>query len=122
MPALLRAHKLQIKATKVGFDWEKIEDVFAKLDEEIGEFREALGKKEHEEIEDELGDILFVLVRIANFVKVNPEDALRKTINKFLYRFRHIESEASIQGRNLSEMTLEEMDALWRAAKNENKG
>jgi uncharacterized protein YabN with tetrapyrrole methylase and pyrophosphatase domain len=63
-----------------------------------------------------------VLVRIANFVKVNPEDALRKTINKFLYRFRHIESEASLQGRNLSEMTLEEMDALWRAAKNENKG
>jgi tetrapyrrole methylase family protein/MazG family protein len=122
LPALLRAHKLQIKATKVGFDWEKIEDVFAKLDEEIGEFREALGKKEHEEIEDELGDILFVLVRIANFVKVNPEDALRKTINKFLYRFRHIESEASLQGRNLSEMTLEEMDALWRAAKNENKG
>ncbi len=117
LPALLRAHKLQLKATKVGFDWKKIEDVYEKLDEEIREFREALDKKNHEDIEDELGDLFFVLVRIANFVNVNPEDALRKTIQKFIHRFKHIEKEASLQGKRLSEMTLAEMDVLWNNAK-----
>jgi tetrapyrrole methylase family protein/MazG family protein len=117
LPALLRAHRLQLKATKVGFDWEKIDDVFEKLDEEMREFRDALDKTNHEEIEEELGDLFFVLVRIANFVNVNPEDALRKTIKKFIYRFGLIEEEAFRQGRSLSDMTLAEMDVLWNRAK-----
>jgi tetrapyrrole methylase family protein/MazG family protein len=121
LPALIRAQKLQLKATKVGFDWEKIEDVFGKLDEEIGELKDAIGKKNNAEMEDELGDILFVLVRVANSVDVNPEFALRKTINKFIARFEHIETQAAEQGRRLSEMTLAEMDALWDQAKRELK-
>jgi len=117
LPALLKAQKIQHKASRVGFDWGKIEDIFKKLDEEINEFKYALDKKNQKEIEDELGDIFFVLVRISNFVGVNPEDALRKTTGKFIQRFRHIEMKASEQGKKLSDMTLEEMDALWEEAK-----
>jgi tetrapyrrole methylase family protein/MazG family protein len=117
LPVLLRAQKLQFKATKIGFDWERIEDVFEKLEEEIREFRDALDKKKKTEIEDELGDLFFVLVRIANFVKVNPEDALRKTIDKFTKRFRYMEKGAKQQSKRLSDMTLAEMDVLWEEAK-----
>ena len=117
LPALLRARQLQMQATKVGFDWEKVEDMFEKLEEEIREFKDALGKKNQDEMADELGDILFVLVRIANFVNVNAEDALRRTIRKFVTRFTHIESAASGQRRKLTDMTLEEMEVLWNEAK-----
>jgi tetrapyrrole methylase family protein/MazG family protein len=117
LPALLRASEIQKKATKVGFDWDRIEDVFAKLDEEIRELKEALAGKKPEEIEGELGDIFFVLVRIANFINVDPEDTLRKTIKKFSQRFAHIEKEASRQGRKLNDMTLAEMELLWNEAK-----
>ena len=117
LPALLRAQKIQLKATKVGFDWERIDDAFCKIEEEIKEFREAVERNDRDEIEDELGDLFFVLVRIANFVEVNPEDALRRTIRKFISRFSYVENEASKQGRELSEMTLAEMDALWNEAK-----
>ncbi len=118
LPALLRASRIQKKATEVGFDWERIEDVFAKLDEEIKELKEALDKKNHREIEEELGDIFFVLVRVANFINVNPEDALRKTMNKFSQRFKYMEKESLEQGRRLADMTLAEMDVLWNQAKN----
>lgn len=121
LPALIRAQKLQLKATKVGFDWERIEDVFDKLNEETGELKEAIVGKKNADIEDELGDMLFVLVRIANAVDVNPEYALRKTINKFIARFEYIEKKAEGQGRTLSDMTLDEMDALWNQAKKEMK-
>ncbi|MBL7031720.1 MAG: nucleoside triphosphate pyrophosphohydrolase [Nitrospira sp.] len=121
LPALLRAQKIQMKATKVGFDWERIEDAFGKIEEEIKEFREALEKNDRNEIEDELGDILFVLVRIANFVNVNPEDALRRTIRKFISRFSYVENEAAKQGRKLSDMKLTEMDILWNEAKKRSK-
>jgi tetrapyrrole methylase family protein/MazG family protein len=117
MPALLRASEIQKKATKVGFDWDRIEDVFAKLDEEIKELKEALERKEYKEIEEELGDIFFVLVRIANFLNVNSEDSLVRTINKFSQRFAHIEQEALQQGKKLNDMTLKEMDVLWNEAK-----
>ena len=117
MPALVRARQLQMKATRVGFDWEKIEDMFDKLEEELREFREALARKKHDEMEGELGDILFVLVRIANFVNVNAEDALRKTIRKFIKRFKYIEAGASRMGRKVSEMSLDEMEVLWNEAK-----
>jgi tetrapyrrole methylase family protein/MazG family protein len=117
LPALLRARKIQHKATKVGFDWESIDDVFEKLEEETGELKDAIGNKKHEEIEDELGDLFFVLVRIANAVDVNPEDALRKTIKKFSRRFRHMEAQALRRGTNLSDMTLDEMNVFWEEAK-----
>jgi tetrapyrrole methylase family protein/MazG family protein len=117
MPSLLRAHRIQARAARVGFDWARVEDVLKKLDEELGEFREALEKKDQQEIEDELGDVFFVLVNISRFVGVNPEDALRKTISKFISRFRYIEMKAAEKGKSLSQMSLEEMDALWEEAK-----
>jgi tetrapyrrole methylase family protein/MazG family protein len=117
LPSLLRAHRLQSRAAKVGFDWAKVEDVFGKLDEELTEFKEAFEKKDKKEIEDELGDIFFVLVNISRFVGVNAEEALRKTISKFISRFRYIEMTAADEGRQLSDMSLEEMDALWDEAK-----
>ncbi|HEX8948836.1 MAG TPA: nucleoside triphosphate pyrophosphohydrolase [Dissulfurispiraceae bacterium] len=117
LPSLLRAHRLQSRASKVGFDWKRLEDVMDKLEEELGEFRAALAHKDKAAIEDELGDIFFVLVNISRFVGVNPEDALRKTIAKFISRFRYIEKNAAEEGKGLSDMTLEEMDALWEEAK-----
>ncbi len=120
MPSLLRAHRLQQKASKVGFDWARLEDVFKKFEEELQEFKDAIERKKPEEIEDELGDIFFVLVRVSHFVGVNPEDALRKTISKFIHRFRHIEIRASESGKRLADMTLDEMDVLWNEAKKKN--
>jgi tetrapyrrole methylase family protein/MazG family protein len=117
LPSLLRAHRLQDRAAKVGFDWIKVDDVLNKLDEEMKEFKKALEGKRQEEIADELGDIFFVLVNVSRFVGINPEDALRKTIAKFISRFRFIEMKAADQGRKLSDMTLKEMDQLWEEAK-----
>lgn len=121
LPSLLRAHRIQDRASRVGFDWDRVEDVITKLEEELGEFRAALQSKRQKEIEDELGDIFFALVNISRFVGINPEDALRKTISKFISRFRYIEMAAAERGRKLSDMTLAEMDAIWEEAKsNEN--
>jgi len=117
LPSLLRAHRLQNRAASVGFDWNKVEDALKKLDEELKEFKKALETKEKNEIGDELGDILFMLVNVSRFAGVNPEDALRKTIAKFISRFRYIEMKAADDGRKLSDMTLKEMDALWEEAK-----
>jgi tetrapyrrole methylase family protein/MazG family protein len=117
LPSLLRAHRLQKRAAGVGFDWEKIGDVLRKLDEELKEFKGALETKRQDEIEDELGDIFFMLVNVSRFIGVNPEDALRKTISKFIHRFRYIEMNAAEQGKRLSDMTLPEMDRLWDEAK-----
>jgi len=117
LPSLLRAHRLQKRAAGVGFDWERADDVLKKLDEELKEFKEALGTKNKDMIEDELGDIFFMLVNISRFIGVNPEDAHRKTISKFIHRFRYIEMKAADQGRKLSDMTLDEMDKLWDEAK-----
>lgn len=123
LPSLLRAHRLQKRAAGVGFDWERVDDVLKKLDEELKEFKEALGTKNKDMIEDELGDIFFMLVNISRFIGVNPEDAHRKTISKFIHRFRYIEMKAADQGRKLSDMTLDEMDKLWDEAKGrEGKG
>ncbi len=117
MSSLLRAHRLQKRAAQVGFDWEKIEDVLQKVDEEMRELKEALQSGKRENIEDELGDIFFMLVNLARFIGVNPEDAHRKTISKFIHRFRYVEMKATEQGRQLSEMTLEEMDRFWDESK-----
>ena len=121
LPALSMAKMLQEKASGVGFDWENIDDVLKKLDEEVEEFKGAFDSKSHGEMESELGDMLFVLVRIANFVNVDPEIALRKTIKKFVSRFNHMEAAASKQGQSLPEMTLKEMEVLWNLAKKKYK-
>jgi tetrapyrrole methylase family protein/MazG family protein len=121
LPSLLRAYKLQHRAAKVGFDWKKVQDVIEKLDEEIKEFKEAIKAKEKENIEDELGDIFFMLVNVARFIDVNPEEALRKTIYKFISRFRYIEMSVEEQGKSLEDMSLGEMDKLWDEAKREKK-
>ena len=121
LPSLLKAHRIQTRASRVGFDWKQVEDVVEKLDEELQEFRDALEKKDQQEIEDELGDVFFVLVNISRFVGVNPEDALRKTISKFISRFRYVEMKAAESGKSLSGMSLEEMDALWDEAKGKEK-
>lgn len=117
LPSLLRAHRIQARASRVGFDWGHVDEVMEKLTEELTEFRDALARQKSDEIKDELGDVFFSLVNVARFVGVNPEDALRKTISKFISRFRHIEMRAADKGRTLSDMTLQEMDALWEEAK-----
>lgn len=117
LPSLLRAHRLQNRAASVGFDWDKVDDALRKLDEELKEFKKALETKEKNEIGEELGDILFMLVNVSRFVGINPEDALRKTIAKFISRFRYIEMKATDNGKKLSDMTLKEMDELWEEAK-----
>lgn len=117
MPALLRAHGIQKRAARVGFDWNELDEALPKLDEEIAEFKESLKTKDATAIEDELGDIFFMLVNISRFLEINPEDALRKTISKFIHRFRYIEENAAEAGRSLKEMTLDEMEKLWQEAK-----
>lgn len=117
LPALMRARRITDNASQVGFDWESTRDVMAKLDEEWNELKRAIHSGRKAEIEDELGDILFVLVNLSRFLKLNPEDALNKTTRKFENRFHYIEAQAKKQGKNLKEMTLAEMDRLWEQAK-----
>jgi nucleoside triphosphate diphosphatase len=117
LPSLLRAHSLQERAARVGFDWSRIDEALPKLDEEMAEFKESLKQKDADGIEEELGDIFFMLVNISRFLGVNPENALRKTISKFVHRFRHIEEHAANTGRALNDMTLEEMEKLWQESK-----
>lgn len=133
LPALLRAYQIQARAARVGFDWPQskagLEQILEKVTEEIGELREALEPRPiqtesesilpdtREDIENELGDLLFSLVNLARFLKANPEDALRRATNRFIDRFHLVEAQAADQKRILKEMTLAEMDELWEEAK-----
>ncbi len=117
LPALLRARRITDNAAQVGFDWDRTAQVMAKFDEEREELKRALKRGKRAEIEDELGDVLFVLVNLSRFLKLNPEDALKKTTRKFEKRFHYIERAAKKQGRQLKDMTLAEMDQLWERAK-----
>jgi tetrapyrrole methylase family protein/MazG family protein len=117
LPALMEAQQITSRAAGVGFDWENAEQVIAKLDEELAEFAEARRGGSPVELEDELGDLLFVLVNLARFVKVDPEQALRKTNAKFRSRFGHIERRLAEQGRRLEEASAAEMEVLWEEAK-----
>jgi len=117
LPALLKAYRIQQKASRIGFDWEKIDDVFKKIYEEIDEFKEALEKKDMHNMTEEAGDLLFSIVNVLRFVKINPEEALQKTVNKFITRFRHIEKRTGEMGRAMEDMTLKELDELWDEAK-----
>jgi tetrapyrrole methylase family protein/MazG family protein len=117
LPSLLRAHRLQERAARVGFDWRQLDEALPKLDEELAEFKESLKNKDADGIEEELGDVLFMLVNISRFLDVDPEEALRKTISKFIHRFRHIEEHAANAGMSLNDMTLDEMEKMWQESK-----
>ncbi len=117
LPALVEAQQITTRAAGVGFDWENPEQVLEKLHEELGEFDQARRKASHAELEDELGDLLFVLVNLARFVKVDPEQALRKTNAKFRERFGYIERKLAERGRKLEESDINEMEELWQEAK-----
>lgn len=116
-PGLLEAHKLTQRAAKVGFDWRHFDELLQKLEEEAGELREAKAASDPGRLEDELGDLLFMVVNIARHLDVNPELALKRTNRKFRQRFGHIERTLQAQGRKLEDATLEEMEELWQAAK-----
>lgn len=118
LPALLKAYRIQEKASKSGFDWKDEKPVYDKIIEEVNELRSNVETgKDHNEIEDELGDVLFSIVNYSRFLKVNPEDALRRTIKKFRDRFQKIEKHADENNKILEEMTLAEMDSIWNKAK-----
>jgi len=120
-PSLLRAYQLTKIASQAGFDWPNIAGVLKKLDEEIGEFREALSLRNRRRIREELGDLLFVLTNIARFLHINPEEALRRTLEKFTIRFHYIETSLRKKGKSLRQSNLIEMDRLWEEAKKKKK-
>jgi len=122
LPALLKASRLTEKAARVGFDWRRTEDVFDKLDEEIGELREAVASGEASKMQDEIGDLLFTIANIARKVNVNAEEALQSTNRKFMRRFESMEAAVHGRGQNLDQLELEEMDRLWDEAKASERG
>lgn len=119
LPSLIKAFRVTEKASSVGFDWEKKEDVWAKVREEIDELEAELAKGDKEKSTDEMGDFLFSLVNAARLYKINPDTALERTNQKFIRRFGYVEQQTLKQGRQLKDMTLGELDALWDEAKKE---
>jgi tetrapyrrole methylase family protein / MazG family protein len=117
LPSLAKAVKLQKKAAKTGFDWDEVEDIWAKLTEELDEVKEAISSDNKEEIEKEFGDILFVIANLSRYYKINPEVALNRTNEKFTSRFAFIEEQLGEQQKDIQKATLQEMDELWDKAK-----
>ena len=120
LPALVKAIRIQDKAKGVGFDWDNKDQVWEKVNEEIDELQVEIKAKSNK-VEDEFGDVLFSLINYARFLNINPEDALEKTNKKFIKRFQYLESESKKDGKELSDMSLEEMDLYWNRAKSINK-
>ena len=117
LPSLQKAHRLQEKASKVGFDWEEKEDIWKKVEEELYEMHEAEKEKSKEELEEEIGDVFFALINYVRFIGFNPENALRKTNKKFINRFNYIEKRLKENGKKIGESNLEEMDFYWNESK-----
>ena len=117
LPALLKSYKLTKKVAKVGFDWPDISNIFEKLNEELEELEEALIKRDISNIEEELGDVFFMLVNISRFLNINPEEALMKTNTKFIKRFLYIEEELEKIGKKPKDSTLDEMESYWEKVK-----
>ncbi len=117
LPALIKSIRIQEKARGVGFDWEKPEQVWEKVEEELNEFKVEAESGNDEKAFEEFGDLLFSLINYARFKNINPEEALERTNKKFIKRFQYLESEAGKAGKKLNEMTLAEMDVYWNAAK-----
>lgn len=122
LPAVVKATRLQEKAKQVGFEWDNRDQVWDKVEEEISEMKEAIGSGDQQKIEDEFGDVLFSLINYARFLRIDAENALERTNRKFIERFTKMEHHALNQGKPLSQMTLEEMDAIWNSIKQQNSG
>ena len=121
LPAMVKAYRVGEKAASVGFDWEKREDVWAKVREELGEVDAEIEAQDKERLTDEMGDLFFALINACRLYGIDPEGALERTNKKFIRRFNHIELRAEQQGKTLSEMTLSEMDGYWNEAKQNEK-
>ncbi|WP_422081151.1 nucleoside triphosphate pyrophosphohydrolase [Ulvibacterium sp.] len=117
LPALVKANRVQDKVAGLGFDWEKPEQVFLKVQEELEELQDEVSKSNPDRIESEFGDVLFSMINYARFLKVNPENALERTNKKFIKRFQYLEQKADENGKSLKDMTLAEMDVFWEEAK-----
>lgn len=117
LPSLIKAYRIQDKARNVGFDWEKKEDVWTKVREELDEFEDELNRDDRQRSEAELGDFLFAVINAARLYKLNPDNALEQTNQKFIRRFNYLEAHSIKVGKPLTEMTLAEMDELWNEAK-----
>ena len=121
LPALIKADRIQDKARHGGFDWEQREQVWGKVKEEISEFEAEVDRMDADKAEAELGDVLFSLINAARLYHINPDNALERTNRKFIRRFNYLESKTLAQGRDLKDMTLAEMDAIWEEAKRREK-
>ncbi len=121
LPSLIKAYRIQDKARNVGFDWKEKEDVWDKVQEELEELKVELAREDKEKSTQELGDFLFSVINAARLYKLNPDNALEKTNQKFIRRFNYVEDHSLKQGRNLKDMSLEEMDQLWNEAKQEER-
>jgi MazG family protein len=123
LPAIHEAHQISSRAARVGFDWPDVDGIFEKLQEEVHELKEVISaagnETRRERLEDEIGDMLFVIVNIARYLKIDSESALKRANRKFKTRFRYMETELAKQGKNLEQTSLEEMEALWQKAKSE---
>ena len=117
LPSLVKANRIQDKVAGVGFDWERPEQVFEKLKEELGELQEEVEANNADKMESEFGDVLFSMVNYARFLKINPENALERTNKKFIKRFQYLEAKAKEAGKSIKDMTLSEMDVFWEEAK-----
>jgi MazG family protein len=117
LPALHEAHQISARAAGVGFDWPEIGQIFEKLDEEVGELRAELAAGDRDRLEDELGDLLFVIVNIARVLKIDSESALKRANRKFKSRFQHMEAELAKEGKSIEATSLVEMESLWQKAK-----
>lgn len=117
LPSLIKAYRIQDKARNVGFDWEEREQVWDKVKEEIQEFQDEVAHMDKQKAEEEFGDVMFSLINAARLYKINPDNALELTNQKFIRRFNYVESHSIKEGKNLHDMTLEEMDKLWQEAK-----
>ena len=117
LPALVKAYRIQDKARGAGFDWKQKEEVWTKVKEELQEFETEIAKADQEKMEQEFGDFLFSIINVARLYGINPENALEKTNRKFIRRFGYVEDKAKETGKNLSDMSLEEMEVYWQEAK-----
>lgn len=122
LPALIKSYRIQEKAANVGFDWEERSQVWYKVREEIGEFGHEIESSDHDRMEAEFGDLMFSLVNVARLYKINPENALERTNQKFIRRFNYLESKSKADGRSLKDMDLSEMDRYWDEAKRMERG
>jgi tetrapyrrole methylase family protein/MazG family protein len=120
-PSLSQAYQLTQKASRVGFDWPNLEGVLNKLDEELKEFREALFLQNGRKVREEIGDLLFVVANVSRFLHIHPEEALRKTLDKFVSRFHYIEQSLYREGKSFRQSDLIEMDQLWEESKKKGK-